>query len=162
MNALSLDIYKQIDSMAIKAHRKESRISLYAKFVNYLSFIKGIFKIKHLSTKFAKEFNSITLDVLELLPEIPDLSKDDATRLYNKFGKRINTLVQLKEKLASIEYLGNPELEISINKCLDSFYVMEARLKKVAKKETTIPTDSTLKTALNTMSMENISSKLTR
>lgn len=163
MNAISLDnFYKQIDSIAIEAQRKESRIPLYAKFVNYLSFIRGLFKIKGISAKFTNEFNAITTGVLELIPEISDLSKDDATKLYNKIGNGTIRLIRLKEKLASIEYLGNPELETSINKCLDSFYVLEARLKKVAKKETTIPTDSTLKTALTTMSMKNISSKLTK
>lgn len=162
MNAISLDIYRQINSMATEAQRKESRISLYAKFVNYLSFIRGLFMIKWLSARFASQFNVITSGVLKLIPEISELSKDDATKLYNKIGKGTNTLIRLKEKLASIDYLQNPELETSINKCLDSFYVMEARLKKIAKKETTIPTDSTLRTALSKMSMENISSKLTK
>lgn len=162
MTAISLDIYNQIDSMTLEAHRRESRISSFAKVLKFFSFIRTVFNPKWLSNKIIKQFNEITHGVEELLPGITELSKEDAEKLYEKIGRGIKTLIKLKDKIESINYLENPELEKTVKQCLDSFYIMEARLKKVAKKGNRNPADSELKGALNTKSMESISSKLTK
>ena len=68
----------------------------------------------------------------------------------------------MNEDLESINYLNNPELKDAMRNCLDTFYILEARSKKIAKSGHVSATDSELKKALSQNSMKSLSLKLAK
>lgn len=106
------------------------------------------------------EIKKLTLLISESITETPDLSKEDAEKLYQLSKKSINRLIDFNEKLKEVDYLENEDLKISFEKCLDTFYVLEADAKLIAKSGSFKNTDVSIKSALSQKSKDSIESKL--
>lgn len=118
--------------------RESSSLSLRLSSVwlNTLSFLKKIhswsFKV-WFNKKLIKSFTELNVSLKYVNENFDELSMDDKKNLYEISSSTINRFVQLKELLAEVNYFDNQQLNESLNECLTTLIISEAKSKKIAK-----------------------------
>lgn len=147
--------------------RESSSYSLrWSSFwLNTLSFLKKIhswsFKL-WFNKKLIKNFTELNNLLQTVNEHFDELSKEETQELHSISSSTIKRLIQLKELLVEVNYFDNDQLNESLNKCLTTLYISEAKSKKIVKAQNRKEIDhddSELKILLSSKSKNSLSAK---
>lgn len=131
MSSITLDTIHKIE-------RESSSFSfrLSSFWLNTMSFWKKwrswSFK-KWFNQKLICQFSDLNTSLTKVNSDLKSLSDDETKELYQISTKAIKHFIQLKELLEEVNYFDNRELNTTLNNCLNTLFITEAKTKKNAK-----------------------------